>query len=136
MLISPPRHPKCRGFSLVALALLIALPCCVGELTAQETQTLQVVVNEIAWMGTSTSAADEWIELINNTPGAINLSGWTLTAADGTPSIALSGSIPAGGYFLLERTDDTTVPGVTADQIYTGALGNTGEILALRDGSS
>ena len=59
-----------------------------------------------------------------------------MNAADGTPHIALSGTIPAGGYFLLERTDDGSVPGVTADQIYTGALGNAGEVLALRDGGA
>jgi hypothetical protein len=27
----------------------------------------------------------------------------------------------------LERTDDNTIPEITADQIYTGALGNSGE---------
>ncbi len=95
-----------------------------------------VVISEIAWMGTTTSSDDEWIELYNNTSNPINLAGWTLAAADGTPSIALAGTIPAGGYFLLERTDDTTVPGVVADQLYTGALGNDGENLILRDDTS
>ena len=42
--------------------------------------------------------------------GNINLNGWTLTANDGTPTIALNGTIPANSHFLLERTDDTTVP--------------------------
>lgn len=87
-------------------------------------------------MGTTTSANDEWIELLNTTASPINLTGWTLTASDGTPTIALSGSIPAGATFLLERTDDTTVPGVAADLIYTGGLGNDGENLILRDEAS
>lgn len=100
------------------------------------TPGLQVVLNEIAWMGTLASSNDEWIELYNPTGADINLAGWTLIAADGTPSITLSGTIPAGGYFLLERTDDNTVPGVAADMIYTGALGNAGEVLTLRDGTS
>ncbi len=92
-----------------------------------------VEINEVAWMGTSTSANDEWVELVNTTASPVDLTGWTLAAGDGTPSISLSGSIPAGGYFLLERTDDTTVPSVAADLIYTGALGNDGEQLFLRD---
>ncbi len=104
-----------------------------GVAAAQETPGLDVVLNEIAWMGTTTSASDEWIELLNNTGGDINLAGWTLTAADGTPSVTLSGIIPAGGHFLMERTDDSSVPGVPADLIFTGALGNTGEVLELRD---
>ena len=123
----------------VSLILLVAGMCGVCGITdvaAQTTPARQVVLNEIAWMGTLASANDEWIELRNNTGGAINLAGWTLTAADGTPSIMLSGTIPAGGYFLLERTDDNTVPGIAADKIYTGALGNAGEILSLRDGTA
>ena len=95
-----------------------------------------VTISEVAWMGTTTSANDEWIELYNPTPSAVSLTGWTLAATDGTPSVALSGSIPAFGYYLLERTDDTTVPEVTADLIYVGALGNGGEVLELRDGSN
>jgi hypothetical protein len=72
-------------------------------------------------MGTEASSADEWIELYNNAGSDIDLTGWTLQAADGTPSIALSGTIPAGGSFLLERShDDGFLPGVAADQTYTG----------------
>jgi len=84
-------------------------------------------------MGTTVSTNDEWIELHNPTSATIDITCWMVTAADGTPSVLLSGIIPAGGYFLLERTDDTTVPGVTADQVYTGALSNTGENLTLQD---
>jgi hypothetical protein len=91
-----------------------------------------VVINEIAWMGTSLSE-DEWIELYNASGNAIDLSNWTLTATDGTPNITLSGSISAHGYFLLERTDDTTIADVPAQLIYAGSLGNSGEYLQLWD---
>lgn len=96
---------------------------------------LEVVISEVAWAGTDANAADEWIELRNNTSSPITLTGWTLVAADGTPNIALTGVITANGYFLLERTDDNTVSDIPADQIYTGALGNGGETLTLRDDS-
>jgi phosphatidylserine/phosphatidylglycerophosphate/cardiolipin synthase-like enzyme len=95
-----------------------------------------VVISEVAWMGTTTSTSNEWIELYNTTGSSISLSGWTLRATDGTPNISLTGSIGAYGYYLLERTDDNSVPGVTADKIYTGALGDGGELLELKDGSS
>jgi len=94
-----------------------------------------VVINEIAWMGTTNSANDEWIELYNNTGNSINLDGWQLITQDGTPKINLSGVIPANGFYLLERTDDNTVPKISADKIYTGALGNSGELLKLYDSS-
>jgi hypothetical protein len=94
---------------------------------------LSVIISEVGWMGTGVSTSDEWIELYNPGPSPVNLAGWTLKALDGTPNIALSGTIPAGGYFLLERTDDTTVSDIVADQIYTGDLGNSSEILQLFD---
>jgi len=94
-----------------------------------------VVINEIAWMGTTCSYYDEWIELYNNSSLSIDLTGWSLKAADGTPDISLVGIIPAKGYFLLERTDDQTIKDLKADQIYTGALENTSEDFQLRDAS-
>jgi hypothetical protein len=36
-----------------------------------------VVINELLWMGSSTSSADEWIELRNLTDQAVDLSNWT-----------------------------------------------------------
>lgn len=101
----------------------------------QATNPLQVAINEIAWMGGEESFADEWIELYNNTDNAINLEGWILKAIDGTPEISLEGTILAKSFHLLERTDDNTVLTITANQIYTGALGNTGEKLGLYDSS-
>ena len=92
-----------------------------------------LVINEIAWMGTAISASDEWLELHNLTDEEVDLSGWRLEAADASPKINLAGTIPADGYFLLERTDDDTVAAITADQIYTGALSNTSEWLKLYD---
>lgn len=117
--------------TIVALSLIF-LPASV----ARPAGARDVAISEIAWMGTQTSSTDEWIELYNNTNSPISLAGWKLTAADGTPTISLNGVIPAKGHYLLERTDDTTVPGVAADLIYTGALGDGGEDLALRDASA
>ena len=95
-----------------------------------------ISVTEVAWMGTTSSANDEWIEIYNDGSASESLSGWTLSASDGTPAITLSGTIGAGEYKLLERTDDTTFPGITALVIFTGALGNEGESLALKDGGT
>lgn len=95
-----------------------------------------VIINEIAWMGTSVSTNDEWIELYNGGSESVDLSSWHLIAIDGQPDISfgdacVNTTISAGGYFLLERTDDDSVSGISADCIYTGALGNTSERLQL-----
>src|SRR5262245_29792385 len=124
------------GRSRLVVSLAAALGLCGARAGRAQTPPMTVVLNEIAWMGTTTDANDEWMELYNPTGAPINLTGWTLVAADGTPNVALSGTIPAHGYFLLERTDDNSVPGVAADQIYTGALGNAREVLSLRDATA
>jgi hypothetical protein len=93
---------------------------------------MAVLINEVAWPGTGASSNDEWIELFNPGPSPIDLSGWRLTDG-GDVHIALRGSIPGYGLFLLERTDDTTVLDLAADQIYTGGLSNSGESLELLD---
>lgn len=90
-----------------------------------------MLINEVAWGGTYASAKDEWIELHNMGPAELDFSGWTLTDG-GDIHIALDGSIGPYGYYLLERTDDTTVSDISADLIYTGSLRNTGERLELR----
>ena len=95
-----------------------------------------VIISEVAWMGTLASSSHEWIELYNPTSASINLSGWTLVAADGAPSINLSGIINAGGYFLLRNgnvfSSDVTAPSL----LYSGSLSDSGEALTLRDGSN
>jgi len=103
-----------------------------------------VVINEIAWMGTivdnTANANAEWIELRNLGSVPVDMSGWTLVATDGTPNISLSSSctntvIPASGFFLLVRTNPTIL-GKTADCVFTGAMGNTGEVLTLSNSAS
>jgi len=92
---------------------------------------LDVVINEIAWMGTENSYSDEWIELFNNSASDLSLEGWKLTAEDGSPLINLTGEITAGEFFLSERTNDESVLGIKADLIYKGNLNNKGECLYL-----
>ncbi len=91
-----------------------------------------VYISEVAWMGDSDNANAEWIELYNDGV-EVDLSEWTLTASDGQPSIVLTGVLGVDSYALLERTSDETVPFQPAFMVYSGALGNTGELLELRD---
>jgi len=111
---------------------------------AEEEWTPTIVINEVAWSGTPASYADEWIELYNTTDVEVDLSGWTLTWGEGDVTIYFSEAkgntkeirrftIPAHGFYLLERTDDNTISDIEADLIYKGALDNAGELLILKD---
>ncbi len=93
----------------------------------------KIIFNEIAWMGTTNSANDEWMELKNISNQKIDLNGWQIISGKGKIKIPLSGNIAPGGFFLLERTDDSSVPNKKADKIYTGGLNNSGGTLYLFD---
>ena len=114
-----------KRFILSAITLILAIPL-LGM-----ADTPSVIFSEIAWMGTSASANDEWMELKNTTGETIDLTGWQIKNKDEKLIINLSGAIEPEGYFLLERTDDTTLTDVPANQIYTGALKNNDESLFL-----
>jgi len=113
-------------------------------LTATPTPTLaptpvpamSIIINEVAWAGTVNSSDDEWIELYNPTSQDIDLRGWHLISSDNSPDILWPVGptpyiVPANGYFLLERSDNTTVSNIAADHIYSGDLSNNGETLRL-----
>jgi hypothetical protein len=94
----------------------------------------QVVINEVAWSGSSASAYDEWIELYNTTGSSISLTGWKIVDDGGAQTYNLSGTIAAGGYYLIERV--AAVTSVTGDINIAGiSLANTGDTLELQNAS-
>lgn len=109
-------------------------PSPTSSLVSPQTETVisSLVINEVAWMGTTADANDEWIELFNPSNQAVNLKGWVLKTLDGSPSVTLNGQVGPKSYFVLKRTSDV-IPDVVTGQIYTGALENSGETLELRD---
>jgi hypothetical protein len=94
-----------------------------------------VVINEIAWAGTTATSSDQWIELYNNSTQSIDLSRLSLASTDIDFAIKLSGTISPHSYFLLERGRDQVVRDVSADMIYEAtsatSLPDTGTQLSL-----
>lgn len=93
----------------------------------------RVVINEVAWAGTGTSANDEWVELKNLTGSVLDISGWQIFDKNEDVKIIFESPTLIGknSFLLLERTDDETAPDVAADLIYKGALSNKDEGLKL-----
>ena len=102
-----------------------------------------VLISEIAWMGTSVDNGSfcEWVELANDGTESVSLSGWVLKTLDAGMTVSLSGSIEAGGFYLIERATPSAcpdpVPGIDADlsRSFGGGLSNAGEKLVLLDGT-
>ncbi len=100
--------------------------------------SLTVVINEVAWSGTPVSPTREWVELYNALTTSVSLAGWKL-AISGTTiyTVALSGAIEPGGYYLIQRYADTFGPGVLADLTSSSLqLRDNGAVLSLIESSS
>lgn len=100
--------------------------------------TSHVVINEIAWAGTATSSTDEWVELFNSGDARQELSGWFVCAgSDKVASFGPIHAIGAGQYFLMERTDESTIRDIAGDYVgpFSKSLVDSGLLLTLRSGS-
>jgi hypothetical protein len=109
--------------------------------TIQEANAGDIVINELMWMGSTQSTADEWVELRNMTDSPIILKNWLVEKA-GTGSlpnltIPAGYTIPANGYFLIasySASDISSALAVEVDWVTSGVeLVNDGEKLILKD---
>ncbi|MCD6147995.1 lamin tail domain-containing protein, partial [bacterium] len=68
---------------------------------------LDIVINEIAWMGQPDFAKNEWIELYNNREKEIDISGWSIeNAGINRKTLRISkGEVPGNGFFLICRKE-------------------------------
>jgi hypothetical protein len=98
----------------------------------------EIRINEVAWMGTSNSQYEEWIELYND-GSSQSLDGWKIYKAGGsTTLITLSGTISAGQYFLVCRTTPSVSSPLGGACDVNGTFGgsglnNTSEHILLKD---
>jgi hypothetical protein len=120
----------------ILILLFFYLFCFLKTPGVSAAQPSDVMINEIAWMGTEKSYNDEWIELYNSSSSELNLEGWEIKSEDNKFNIKLTGKILPKGFFILERTDDQSLPDILADLIYKGSLNNAGEHLKLLDKNS
>lgn len=120
------RLKRLLNLFLLTAMLLPALPVHAENLTGA------VVINEIAWMGSAESSTDEWIELHNPIDFDVDISGWSILDDDSTEYIIETGTVEAGGYFLIASKADTAV-GAMADAIIPLSLANSGDSLVLND---
>ncbi len=89
--------------TVVALCATLVVPFSVSGEGA-----VSVVINELLWMGSPGSSADEWIELRNMGDAAVDVGGWKLTRKSSGLEVTML-VIPAGnaigprGFFLISN---------------------------------
>ena len=100
----------------------------------------QVVISQVYGGGGNSGATlkNDFIELRNNGPTAVDLTGWSVQYASSTGTTwngrtNLSGSIPAGGFYLIQQAQGAggTVDLPTPDATGTIAMAGTAGKVAL-----
>ncbi|TQJ39724.1 5'-nucleotidase [Arthrobacter sp. SLBN-112] len=106
--------------------------------------TSPVVINEAYLNGGSTGAAykNKFVELYNSSDAPVSLDGWSVQYRSGTGTAAptgvaaLSGSIPAKGYYLVQGSSNGTngadlpAPDLVAGALnFSGSSGSSGTIV-------
>ncbi len=63
----------------------------------------RIVINEVMWMGTDLSTADEWLELYNPDQTSVDLSGYTITSLKSTGADGVMFTFPSGSIIGPEE---------------------------------
>lgn len=124
-------------FSLLAAALLLSAPVAHGASPG-------VVVSQIYASGGNSGAAftNDFVELFNRGSSPIDLSTWSIQYASSASTswqvTALSGSIPAGHYYLVQLASAASVGSAlpTPDATGTTNLAATGGKVAVVQGTT
>jgi hypothetical protein len=126
-----------KRIHLLVLLSLLAIPLAAAP--ASGSGAGSIVVGQLYASGGNSGAAfsNDYVELFNRGSGAVAIDGWTLqyaSAASATwQQTALSGSIPAGGRYLVQLasggTNGAALP--TADATGTSNLAATGGKVAI-----
>jgi hypothetical protein len=127
---------------LLVTLLVAALFLLAASASSASSSTL--VVSQVYAGGGNSGAAftNDFVELFNRGSATVDLSGWSVQYASSASTswqvTALSGSIPAGHYYLVQLASAAAVgsPLPTPDATGTTNLANTGGKVALAHGTS
>jgi hypothetical protein len=119
----------------LALANLPYLPVFALPACAQS----PLVLNEILagpardWDGSGTFSTrdDEWIELLNGSPAALDLSGWLLTDGDAIPRCGLTGTLAPGERRVVTGREAYDWERAHGQPAFGLSLSNTGDRVML-----
>lgn len=132
-----------RRLAIVSV-LSLALAVCLATAPPVEAVSTTVVISQVYGGGGNSGATytNDFIELFNRGTIAINVTGWSVQYASATGTswakTNLTGTIPPGGYYLVQEAAGTggTVALPAPDAIGTLAMsGTNGKVALVNDGT-
>lgn len=103
----PFRRVLCR---VLAIVITVPWPILLPPLPARadDTNSGPIIIEEIAWAGSSLSQADEWIEIANVGDATTTIAGWSIRGASGLPIfLPDNAEIAPHGTYLLSNYPET-----------------------------
>ncbi len=70
-----------RRYFYFIYCILVIFALLIPEIVGSAEEKGDIVVTEVAWMGTEASYSDEWVELYNTTGSPVNINGWSIFGA-------------------------------------------------------
>ncbi|MCF7844367.1 MAG: lamin tail domain-containing protein [Kiritimatiellales bacterium] len=143
---SPPSEVERRYGKIVfkknhlRLAILVVITLLAGLILPRQTSA-QIVINELMWMGSDLSTADEWIELINTDSDDVVLDKWTLNyIKDGAEVLMIEFddiSIQSDEFFIISNYNSSNSRLKNEPDLVTSSvsLPNSKLLLRLRNAS-
>jgi hypothetical protein len=129
--------PRFLAFLVLCLALVV-VPCASGA-------TASVAVSQIYAGGGNAGAtyANDYVELVNRSGSSVSLAGWTVQYASAASTswqvVALSGTVRAGGYYLVKLASGGTVGAALPAADATGTVNlaaSGGKVALVRDATA
>src|SRR5512133_10892 len=99
-----------RALSICAIILCLPIQPLATIPSANATELSNIIIEEVAWAGSSTSIADEWIELANLGDAEVNIGGWIVKGAGSSGqdlTIPEGAMIPAHETYLIANYEET-----------------------------
>lgn len=123
------------GILIPCTLVMLFLAGVPGELQAGRFKgSHEVIIHEIAWIGTEASPDQQWMELYNPGEEVVSLEGWTLRTRDRSFVVELAGAIAPGDSYILIQEEHAELPGVPVQGTFPGTWSNEGERILLEDG--
>lgn len=125
-----------RGRKLAGVTLAFAVVCALAPAGIAHAASTDVVINELVYNPVSDVDGDEFLELYNAGPTAVDISGWCFNK--GIDLCFATGTTMASHGFLVVSPDAARTKltyGVTPAAVYAGGLKNSGETVTLVDAS-
>lgn len=142
-LVPPTPKPRKRlAFTLLGALFLAQLQIAVTPLPALSQEASGIIIQEVAWAGSSLSNADEWIEFANLNDATTTIGGWSLHGAasnDRTISLPDNAEIPPFGTYVVanyaEDHEKSALMGPIRLTTSTLSISNSTLAIELRDAS-